>query len=82
MRLDKERDLLHVGGGALWKDVIPYLDSLGRSVAVMQSNNSFSVGGSISVNCHGWQFNRPPIASTVESLRLMKADGLRTFRDV
>jgi FAD/FMN-containing dehydrogenase len=44
-------------------------------VAVMQSNNSFSVGGSISVNCHGWQYGRPPIASTVESLRLMQADG-------
>ncbi len=27
------------------------------SVAVMQSNNDFSVGGSLSVNCHGWQHN-------------------------
>jgi len=33
------------------------------------------VGGSLSVNCHGWQYGRPPIASTVESFRLMKADG-------
>src|SRR5207248_11138046 len=24
---------------------------------------------------HGWQFGRPPIASTVESFHLMKADG-------
>ncbi|MBW3599080.1 MAG: FAD-binding protein, partial [Planctomycetes bacterium] len=56
-------------------DIIDYLDGRGRSVEVMQSNNSFSVGGSISVNCHGWQYDRPPIASTVESFRLMKADG-------
>jgi len=41
----------------------------------MQSNNNFSVGGSISVNCHGWQHNQPPISSTVKSFRLMKADG-------
>jgi FAD/FMN-containing dehydrogenase len=41
----------------------------------MQSNNSFTVGGSFSVNCHGWQYGRPPIASTVESFHLMKADG-------
>ena len=41
----------------------------------MQSDNSFTVGGSLSVNCHGWQYSRPPIASTVESFRLMKADG-------
>jgi FAD/FMN-containing dehydrogenase len=75
MELDAERNIVKVQAGALWKDIIAYLDRRGRSVAVMQSNNSFSVGGSISVNCHGWQYGRPPIASTVESFRLMKADG-------
>lgn len=74
MELDARRDILTVGAGALWSEVIPFLDQRGRSVAVMQSNNSFSVGGSVSVNCHGWQFGEPPIASTVESFRLMKAD--------
>ena len=75
MKLDEQTDLLHVDAGALWADVIPYLDRHGRSVEVMQSDNSFSVGGSLSVNCHGWQYDRPPIASTVESFHLMKADG-------
>jgi FAD/FMN-containing dehydrogenase len=75
MQLDEKRQILHVGAGARWSRVIPYLDARGFSVAVMQSNNDFSIGGSLSVNCHGWQQNRPPIASTVESLRLMKAEG-------
>ena len=75
MWLDENRNLLKVQAGALWKDIIAYLDPRGRSVEVMQSNNSFSVGGSISVNCHGWQYDRPPIAATVESFRLMQADG-------
>lgn len=75
MELDENREILKVQSGAIWKDVLDYLDHRGRSVEVMQSNNSFSVGGSISVNCHGWQYNRPPIASTVESFRLMTADG-------
>lgn len=75
MSLDETTNILHVQAGATWRDVIAYLDSLGRSVAVMQSNNSFTVGGSISVNCHGWQFDRPPIASTVDSFRIMRADG-------
>ena len=75
MELDENRNLLTVQAGAVWKDVIAYLDPRGRSVEVMQSNNSFSVGGSISVNCHGWQYDRPPIAATVESFRLMQADG-------
>lgn len=75
MTLDEDREVLLVGAGALWSDIIPFLDERGRSVAVMQSNNSFSVGGSLSVNCHGWQHGRSPIASTVESFRLMKAGG-------
>jgi len=75
MELDSTEEYLLVGSGALWSEIIPYLDQHNRSVAVMQSNNSFSVGGSISVNCHGWQPNSPPIASTVESFRLINADG-------
>jgi FAD/FMN-containing dehydrogenase len=41
----------------------------------MQSDSPFTVGGSLSVNCHGWQNDRPPIASTVESFRLLLSDG-------
>jgi len=75
MELDSTDEYLLVGSGALWSDIIPYLNIQDKSVAVMQSNNSFSVGGSVSVNCHGWQPNSPPIASTVESFRLINADG-------
>ncbi len=75
MDLDKKRAILRVQAGALWSDVIPFLDKRGLSIQVMQSNNAFSVGGSLSVNCHGWQYGRPAIASTVDSFRLLKADG-------
>lgn len=75
MRLDPAGPLLHAGAGARWSQVIPFLNERGLSVGVMQSNHDFSVGGSLSVNCHGWQHDRPPIASTVEAFRLMTADG-------
>jgi FAD/FMN-containing dehydrogenase len=75
MQLDEKRNILTVQAGALWSDIIPYLDTKGYSIKVMQSNNAFSVGGSLSVNCHGWQTNSSPIASTVESIRIMQADG-------
>jgi FAD/FMN-containing dehydrogenase len=83
MQLDAGGGRLRVGAGARWEDVIPYLDAHGCSVAVMQATHNFSVGGSLSVNCHGWQHNRPPIASSVEAFRLMKADGevVRCSRD-
>jgi FAD/FMN-containing dehydrogenase len=75
MELDADRGILHVGAGARWEHVIAYLDPKGFSVAIMQATHNFTVGGSLSVNCHGWQHNRPPIASSVESFRLMNASG-------
>lgn len=75
MQYDSINNILLVGAGARWGEVVLYLDGYGKSVGVMQSNNSFSVGGSISVNCHGWQPESPPIASTVQSFRLLTADG-------
>jgi FAD/FMN-containing dehydrogenase len=75
MDLDAAKQVLTVGAGARWSEVLPYLDARGFSPLVMQAYNDFSIGGSLSVNCHGWQVQRPPIASTVEALRVMKADG-------
>jgi len=75
MQLDASGEVLHVQAGATWDEVLAFLDSHGCSIEVMQSNASFTVGGSISANCHGWQPNRPPIISTVQSMRVMLADG-------
>lgn len=75
LELREDGRLLRAGAGACWKQVIPYLDANARSVGVMQSDHSFTIGGSLGANCHGWTFPRPPISSTVESFRLMKADG-------
>lgn len=75
MTLNESDNILHAQAGARWSRVIEYLNSRGRSVAIMQSDDDFSVGGSISVNCHGWQFARPPMASSVESFHVMLANG-------
>lgn len=75
MSLDEKARILTVGAGARWAEIIPYLDQHGLAVSIMQTNNDFSVGGSISVNCHGWQNDSPPISSTVESFRIVVADG-------
>ena len=75
LSLDEGKRLLTAGAGARWLEIIPYLDQRGYAVSIMQTNNDFSVGGSISVNCHGWQNNTPPIASTVESFRIVTASG-------
>jgi FAD/FMN-containing dehydrogenase len=64
-----------VRSGTRWRDVIEALDPLGFSVAVMQSNHDFSVGGTLSVNAHGWAVPFGPFGTTIRSFRLMLSDG-------
>lgn len=72
---DEATGLLTAQAGASWKDIQDLLDKYGRSVQVMQSDNIFSLGGSISVNAHGWQPNRSPLAETIKKFELILADG-------
>jgi FAD/FMN-containing dehydrogenase len=75
LELDTAANLLTVGAGALWQEALDYLDRRGKSVAVMQAFSSFTVGGSLSVNGHGWQKNTPPIGSSVVAFTLLDAQG-------
>lgn len=75
MHLDTINNILTIGSGALWEDAIIYLDKYHKSISVMQAFSSFSIGGSISVNGHGWQKNSPPISSSVRSFTLMNHNG-------
>lgn len=72
---DADTETVTAQAGAVWSDVQRILNTVGRSVAVMQSDTLFSVGGSLSVNAHGWQSRSAPISSTVESLRVMLPSG-------
>jgi len=73
--VDAADQTMRVGAGATWRTIIQVLNAAGYSPRVMQSNDDFTVGGSLSVNCHGWHANSPPIASTVRSLRVLTASG-------
>ena len=74
MELDRDSGLLIVGPGALWSDVLLYLNQYGRSPRTMQSYSTFSVGGSISVNAHGITSDCC-MAECVVSLELVGWDG-------
>lgn len=75
MELDTTNNILTIGSGALWEDALKYLDKYGKSIAIMQAFSSFSIGGSISVNGHGWQKDLPPISASVISFTLLTQDG-------
>ncbi|WP_375605017.1 FAD-binding protein [Flavobacterium davisii] len=75
MHLDSIHNILTIGSGALWEDALKYLDKYGKSISIMQAFSSFSIGGSISVNGHGWQKNSPPISASVISFTLLTQEG-------
>ena len=75
MSHDDDQGILRVGAGARWAEVLAFLDRRGRSPALMQPYNDFSVGGSLAANCHGPMAGRPPIAASVVGLSVMLADG-------
>jgi FAD/FMN-containing dehydrogenase len=75
MELDTTNNILTIGAGALWEDALRYLDKFGKSIAIMQAFSSFSIGGSVSVNGHGWQKDSPPIAASIVSFTLMIENG-------
>jgi len=75
LRLDKERKIVTVQSGATWEDVQNYANEYGLAVKVQQASNIFTVGGSLSVNAHGRDPNFGSIIESVQSFRILLADG-------
>jgi FAD/FMN-containing dehydrogenase len=73
--LRPEEHAVRVQAGMRWRDLQELLDPLGLAVKTMQSYANFTVGGSVSVNCHGRYVGHGPIGNTVRALQLVLADG-------
>ncbi|RZA19827.1 MAG: FAD-binding oxidoreductase [Lysobacteraceae bacterium] len=75
IRLDASRMRARVQAGATWRDLQQQLDPHGLAVRIMQSYSNFSVGGSVSVNCHGRYVGKGPVVNSVRALQLVTADA-------
>lgn len=75
MSIDKEEGLLTVQTGATWGEVLDFIHPLGYSVEAMQAIDILTVGGSVAVNAHGIDHRSGSIASSIQSMRIMLADG-------
>lgn len=70
-----------IGGGARWDKVQKIINEHGLSLKVMQGSNIFSVGGSLSANCHGWDFRSSSISNVVSEIKIIDANGqLQTLK--
>ena len=66
---------IRVQAGITWRDVQDVIDRHDLSVKIMQSYSNFTVGGSVSVNCHGRYIGRGPIVNSIRAVQLVTPDG-------
>jgi decaprenylphospho-beta-D-ribofuranose 2-oxidase len=75
LAFDSKQKMIRIQAGATWKDVQDYVNPYGLAVTTMQSQNIFTIGGSLSVNAHGRDIRNGSLIKSVESFRLLTADG-------
>lgn len=75
LRLNEKQKFITVQSGATWDDIQRFINPKGLALKVSQSQNIFTVGGSLSVNVHGRDIRHQGLIETVDSFRLLTAEG-------
>jgi FAD/FMN-containing dehydrogenase len=73
--LDTAARTINVRSGTRWREVQEALDKVGLAVKIMQTYNTFTVGGALSVNAHGRYIGQGPLVRSVRDVTLVLADG-------
>lgn len=73
--LDAGRKMVRVQSGAAWEVLTRVLEPVGLAVTTKQEFDTFTIGGSVAANVHGKTVDYGPLIESIESLRLLKADG-------
>jgi FAD/FMN-containing dehydrogenase len=75
VKLDTIKKQVTLQAGIRWRDLQKTIDPYDLSVKIMQTYSNFTVGGAISVNCHGRYIGHGPIISSVLELKIVTASG-------
>jgi FAD/FMN-containing dehydrogenase/uncharacterized membrane protein YhaH (DUF805 family)/SAM-dependent methyltransferase len=70
-----QRRTIRVQSGIRWCDIQRFVDPHDLSVQIMQTYANFTVGGSLSVNCHGRYMGLGPLILSVRALRIVLMSG-------
>lgn len=73
--LDPARRRVRAQTGMSWRELQALIDPQGLAVSIMQSYSNFSIGGSLSVNCHGRYVGKGSLIHSLRALQLVDADG-------
>lgn len=75
LSFDPPHQIVRVLAGTRWCDLQQFLDPHDLSIMIMQTYANFTVGGSLSVNCHGRYMGLGPVVMSVREITLVMADG-------
>jgi FAD/FMN-containing dehydrogenase len=75
LNLDVSKKQVTIQSGITWRDLQEVIDVENLSVKIMQTYANFTVGGSLSVNVHGRYIGEGSIIRSVDSIKLIKANG-------
>lgn len=73
--LDVKAKKITVQAGIRWRDIQDVIDKHDLSIKIMQTYSNFTVGGALSVNCHGRYVGQGPLVRSVDSVKVVLADG-------
>lgn len=73
--IDPKLKIAKVGAGVSWGELQKEANQHGLAIRVMQASNIFSIGGSISANCHGWDYKTGCLRNTLIALTVVNAEG-------
>ncbi len=73
--LEKECNRITVESGITWDKIQEAVNPVGLALKAMQSDNIFTVGGSLAANAHGRDIRFPMLVDSVLGFRILLADG-------
>lgn len=75
LQFSLEKRLIKVQAGIRWCDIQHYIDPYNLSIKTMQTYANFTIGGALSVNCHGRYIGLGPVILSVRSIDVILASG-------
>ena len=72
---------IRVQAGTRWCDIQRFIDPHDLAVKIMQTYANFTVGGALSVNCHGRYIGLGPLVLSVRNIRMVLHDGTAVDAD-
>ena len=75
LQFNENERTITVQAGIRWRDIQDVIDKENLSLKIMQTYSNFTVGGSLSVNAHGRYMGAGPLVNSVESIKVVLADG-------